>query len=437
MTTKTWVRLPLTTVSIGSENWQNSTIRNIKSSQNLIKKSERNLNIGKLVDELPSLRDEIGKLSNDKCHLYSRQTRKVVLVLRENITKTNESIKHLIKSKENIHVALECIRKDILTNKNNFYLRSTRPKREKVRDGADDLFQLELSTLKKIKKIFEDILSTTKQHLQETADIRKRLSDVAQERCRVLDLVCQAMSFIQCKSSQRPQTTPEIFRYSNSTRLIMRGSDVNLDDLEIDSVGALTPDAANALQDSKIICKKNKNLMKEISDCIEKCSFEKRMVQTNVNKGLSQKIAETQTLSQQLEFTKAKTRSAINRNQRHIEITERAKGYLLGPVSSADITTREKLNRPLVRVYHRHPGNQLPEASILVSTNGKLDEALKTSDRNLASLHLAKLRMQQDIKDKKAASGIDSAIMRLRRRRSNYRWVMEGANHERRQPSFT
>ena len=50
----------------------------------------------------------------------------------------------------------------------------------------------------------------------------------------------------------------------------MRGSDVNLDDLEIDSVGALTPDAANALQDSKIICKKNKNLMKEISDCIEK-----------------------------------------------------------------------------------------------------------------------------------------------------------------------
>jgi len=52
-------------------------------------------------------------------------------------------------------------------------------------------------------------------------------------------------------------------------------------------------------------------------------------------------------------------------------------------------------------------------------------------------LHLAKLRMQQDIKDKKAASGIDSAIMRLRRRRSNYRWVMEGANHERRQPSFT
>jgi len=72
-----------------------------------------------------------------------------------------------------------------------------------------------------------------------------------------------------------------------------------------------------------------------------------------------------------------------------------------------------------------------------LQTNGKLDEALKTSDRNLASLHLAKLRMQQDIKDKKAASGIDSAIMRLRRRRSNYRWVMEGANHERRQPSFT
>jgi len=36
-----------------------------------------------------------------------------------------------------------------------------------------------------------------------------------------------------------------------------------------------------------------------------------------------------------------------------------------GPVSSSDITTREKLTRPVIRMYHRHPGNELPEASEL------------------------------------------------------------------------
>ena len=44
-----------------------------------------------------------------------------------------------------------------------------------------------------------------------------------------------------------------------------------------------------------------------------------------------------------------------------------------GPVSSSDITTREKLTRPVVRMYHRHPGNELPEASEL----GKVWEQIK------------------------------------------------------------
>ena len=132
MATGTWATLPLATATIGPECWRDATVKNIKVSQNIIQKSDKGTDLGKQLDPLPTLRENCAQQSNAKIFLYMRQTRVVVVKLRDNLIDTNEEIKSLIKSKEALEKTLEHIRKDILVNKQSIFIRSSRPSREKV-----------------------------------------------------------------------------------------------------------------------------------------------------------------------------------------------------------------------------------------------------------------------------------------------------------------
>lgn len=54
------------------------------------------------------------------------------------------------------------------------------------------------------------------------------------------------------------------------------------------------------------------------------------------------------------------------------------------------------------------------------------NDSMDTTVRNLALLKLVGKRLHDDIQDKKAASEIDASIVRLRRRKANHRWVLDG-----------
>ena len=97
-----------------------------------------------------------------------------------------------------------------------------------------------------------------------------------------------------------------------------------------------------------------------------------------------------------------------------------------GPVSSSHLNTSERLDRPQVRVFQRHPGTDLPEAAHYVASQNYLEDSMAATRRNMGLLRLAGSRLQSDINDKKLASSIDATIVRLRRKRSDHRWVLDG-----------
>ena len=64
---------------------------------------------------------------------------------------------------------------------------------------------------------------------------------------------------------------------------------------------------------------------------------------------------------------------AQNRGERWQELTQIALGYSLGPEKSSNLETYETMNRPIIKTFQKHPGNQNAEIAhniqvILIAT---------------------------------------------------------------------
>lgn len=456
-------------MAVSSDSWKEASIHSIKLAQAVIGQSDRGVEQSSATDPLPLIREACVRESNERIHAYARSTRSVVARLRKSLAATNEEIKALNRGKEALERALEHKRKDLALNSHCLEIRTYRPSREKDTDCADRLLAAETSQLLTLKMSLESQLRKVKQQLQALNAARSRLSCVIQERSRVTDLLCNSVHThatvptpifshalttsrqrasskrSKCHSAPAPLGVAAISSRGSSGGVTSRstrgsgGADSRGSDLMVsgraaleeeqgissDPYSSMTPDALQSMTLASDARGKSQGIRQELHKAIEQTQRLQQASHDTVNEGLTRKLAQTVTLTQHLQVNAGETRVSSNRAQRYYNSQERAQGYILGPVSSSDVTTREKLDRPLVRVYQRHPDTNLPDAGHLAEANALYCDSMETARRNMTLLKLAERRLQVDIKDKDMAAGVDSNVVRLRRRRANHRWLLE------------
>ncbi|KAK2909887.1 tektin-like protein 1 isoform X1 [Channa argus] len=328
---------------------------------------------------------------------YMRRVREVEGQLRREAGKvTQEGIK-LEKERGYLEKMLQSLRSDLTVNRRSSVERTRRPSTaETEKDGADYLLLYERRELAELKQELEGALRNTVMQLQALGESSRQLLDCASERACVLDLLPHSGSAGGHGSAAQAFT-------------------------KADPVSPFTPECKQALESSSLAVTQSQQLRETIRQMLTSGIGRQKAAHRAVNDGLVKKIAETVDLQQNLTLMSAATRQAMFRKQRELNCIRHSYGRAQGPEYSGDILSREKIDRPLVQVYQRHPGTKLPEATHLVQGSASLKRCLMSSESELARLQRTCLVLLDDLHGKRAAAQVDAGIVHMRRQQVDKR----------------
>lgn len=449
---------------LSNDNWRQETMVDVRLNAKAIDQSDQNILFGKGIDPLPHVREILNELSNTEALLYARQCRVVVAKLRLCWSDVNEDIKSLLKHKEYTEAAIEHIRKDLIINKESVNLRK-KPKREAEPDGVDDMLAAEKHHLLNIKKVLELNCKNIVDQMQKLDDIRQRVTKIGKERSVVTELICQCLTSasrtfelarfekldnIQQQRNRPPMTAPNRpssalgFRpprpttqnnISLSSSMTASNSSLNypnvpaeatlLDENGLPYVGhllAFTPDVIQAFQEAAKLIEESREIKKQAMNQIRDAFNDAKAYGLTVNQSIAQKLADIITLAQHLTVSLGENALAQNRSQRWFDVTMSAYRSNAGPISSANFKISERLDRPIMRTFQRHPGNQVPDAQITSKTTADLLQSAEETRKQLKALKIVGQRLQANLIDKEVALGVDAQLLRRRRERSNHKW---------------
>ncbi|TRY96752.1 hypothetical protein DNTS_009614 [Danionella cerebrum] len=340
------------------------------------------------------LREQSAMASTGLVGDYMRGVREVEGHLRRQagrITQEGTRVEHL---REQLEKLLRSLRRALLVNQQSADGRTFRPATaETVRDGADSLLISEKRGLSVLKHELENMLKKISVQQQSLAESSKQLLDCAHERSKVTELLPQHGSLLAgVKTYPSPLS------------------------LKPDPAGPFTPESKQALDSSSSVLRESQQLQENIRQLMSDVIRKQTDMHNSTSEALLKKITETVNLQQHLTLSSAATRQALYRKQRQMQCAGYSLGRAMGPICSADLFCRERLNRPMTQTYERHPSQKLPESALLTQGGNLLRKHLESSGKEITALRVTHRQLQDDLSGKRLASSIDASIVRLRRR---------------------
>ncbi|XP_076978018.1 tektin-like protein 1 [Tamandua tetradactyla] len=356
---------------------------------------------------LPLHRDARALQTAEVVHAHARGARLTAARLGRAQHQVNGQLGRLLRQREATDARLSQVRKGLLINRQSVKLRGYRPESEKVPDKADHILTWEKEELKAMKRKMERDMEKSEALLKALAICRDNLVICCKERLQAVDLMNQPLdkvleqagrhSWVDVSRAPTPRTqghkTPPP-----------------------DPVGTYTPECASALYEAKRLLSESKDTLVEMAKNEADIREQQELVSDRVCASLAQKMRETSELQERMNMTLGLMRGTIHRCTKFNQEMYITRGLIKGPASKWHLETREKLDRPLVRVYQRHVGTQLPEATRLAQGTDQLQRRIARMEGNLSQLLASRRRLTWSLNCKKVGRDVDLAVVRLRLR---------------------
>ncbi|XP_002761875.3 tektin-like protein 1 [Callithrix jacchus] len=330
----------------------------------------------------------------------------------------NGRVLQLLRQREVTDHRLSEVRKGLLINQQSVKLRGYRPKSEKVPDKADSMLTWEKEELKSMKRKMERDMEKSEVLLKTLASCRDTLAFCFKERLQVVDLMNQPLDKVLEQAGRRSWVN-----LSRASTPRTQGQKTP----PPDPVGTYTPACAAALNEAKRLLVESKDTLVEMAKNEADVGKQHLQISDRVCASLGQKARETLELKERLNMTLGLMRGTIHRCTKYNQEMHTTCGLIKGPLWKGHLETGEKLDRPLVRMYQRHVGTQLPEAARLAQGTDRVQRHITHVEKNLDEL-LAKHRsLTRGLNCKNVGLEVDHSVVRLRLRQRHPRVCYEQA----------